>query len=144
MQLQGKIMNQTWENGKKSNFEPHLGPLWPKFGPQKILSLTLPLLDVRNCCKLSLYAISWKTWENDKKPSFGPDFGLFGSNLGHQFFSYKNLASSVARYHGQLLSCTISEKTNDPILRKLSDGWMARRTDWHTDREEWFHRRLYD
>ena len=29
----------------------------------------------------------------------------------------------VTRYHGQLSSCTISEKTNDPILRKLSDGW---------------------
>ena len=35
-------------------------------------------------------------------------------------FFLKNLASSVTRYHGQLSSCTISEKTNDPILRKLS------------------------
>ena len=30
---------------------------------QKILSWVLPLLDVRNCCKLSLYAISRKTNE---------------------------------------------------------------------------------
>ena len=27
-------------------------------------------------------------------------------------------------FYGQLLSCTISEKTNDPILRELSDGRM--------------------
>ena len=25
-------------------------------------------------------------------------------------------------YHGHLKSCTTSEETNDPILRKLSDG----------------------
>ena len=31
---------------------------------------------------------------------------------------FSNLASSVTRYHGQLLSCAIPEKTNDPILRK--------------------------
>ena len=39
------------------------------------------------------------------------------------FFFFKNLASSVTRYHGQLSSCTISEKTNDPILRKRTDRW---------------------
>ena len=42
-------------------------------------------------------------------------------------FFFKNLASSVTKYHGQLSSCTISEKTNDPILRKLdgqTDGQM--------------------
>ena len=30
-------MNQTWENGKKSNFGPDFGLLWPKFGPQTFL-----------------------------------------------------------------------------------------------------------
>ena len=34
------------------------------------------------------------------------------------------MALSVTRYFGQLSSCTIPEKTNDPILRKLSDGWI--------------------
>ena len=34
-------------------------------------------------------------------------------------FFCKNLALSVTRYHGQLLPCTITEKTIDPILRKL-------------------------
>ena len=45
-------------------------------------------------------------------------------------FFLKNLESSVTRYHGQLLSCIISEKNNDPILKKLCDRWM----DKHTDR----------
>ena len=45
-----------------------------------------------------------------KKPSFGPDFGPFGPNSGRQFFFLKNLALPVTRYHGQLPSCTISEK----------------------------------
>ena len=26
-------MNQTWENGKKPNFGPDVGPFCPKFGP---------------------------------------------------------------------------------------------------------------
>ena len=38
-------------------------------------------------------------------------------------FFFKNLALSVTRYHGQLSSCSISEKTNDPILKKIINGW---------------------
>ena len=41
--------------------------------------------------------------------------------LAAKFFFSKNLAPSVTRYHGWLSSCTMSEKTNDSILRKLSD-----------------------
>ena len=48
-------------------------------------------------------------------------------------FFFKNLASSVTRYHAQLSSCTISEKTSDPILRKFSDRWMDGRTDGWMD-----------
>ena len=40
---------------------------------------------------------------------------------------------SVTRYHGQLSSRTISEKTNDPILRKLSDRQMNRQMDRRTN-----------
>ena len=32
------------------------------------------------------------------------------------------MALPVTRCHGQLSSCRISVKTNEPILRKLSDG----------------------
>ena len=73
-----------------------------------------------------------QTWENTKKPSFGPSGRQFF------FFCFKNLAPSVTRYHGQLSPCT--EKTYDPILRKLSDG----RADRQTDGQKWFHRTLSD
>ena len=43
------------------------------------------------------------------------------------------MALSVIRYHGLLSSCTVSEKTNDPSLRKRSDG----RTDGLTDGREY-------
>ena len=83
-----KVINEPnlrkWQ--KKTNFGPDFDPFWPKFSPPKFFSWVLPLLDVKHCCKLSLYAISRKTDEsnlkNGKKPSFGPDFGLFGPNLG--------------------------------------------------------------
>ena len=39
------------------------------------------------------------------------------------FFFFKNLALSVTRYHHQLSSCTILEKTSDTILRKLNEKW---------------------
>ena len=60
------------------------------------------------------------------------EFGPFGPNLRRQKKKknlLKNLAPSVTRYYGHLSSCTISEKTNDPILRELKDG----RTDGQTD-----------
>ena len=105
-------MNQTWENGKTSSFGPDFGLLRPKFGPQKLFLWALPLLDVIHCCKLSLYAISRKT--------IFLEFCLSGGNSGRHFFS-KNLAFSDTWYHGQLSSRTISEKTNDPVLKTLSD-----------------------
>ena len=72
------------------------------------------------------------TQENGEKPHFGPDF--CPSNSGRQnCFPQKNLASSVTRFHGQPLLYTISEKINDPILRKLSDGRIEGRTDKQTD-----------
>ena len=43
---------------------------------------------------------------------------------------HKTRAPSVIRYQGQLSSWTMSEKTDDSILRKLGD----RQTDGQTDR----------
>ena len=45
------------------------------------------------------------------------------------------LASPVTRYHDQLSSCTISEKTNYSILRKFSEGGTNRQKDRLTDRQ---------
>ena len=77
-----------------------------------------------------------QTCGNGKKTSFRPDFGPFGPNSGHQNFFFKNLALSVTRDHDQLSSCTISETTNDSILRKLSDGWTDGWTDRWTDKSD--------
>ena len=121
--------------------------MWPKFGPQILFLWVLSLLDVRHCCKLSLYAIPRKTnypnQGNSEKPQFGPNLGLLGPNLGRHHFFLRNLASSVTRYYGQLLLCTISEKTNDPILRKCIDRWTDKQPD-ETDGREGFHRTLSD
>ena len=62
-----------------------------------------------------------QTQENGEETHFGPDLGPLGADSGRQFF-FKNMASLVTRYHGQLSSCTLLEKNNHPILRKFSEG----------------------
>ena len=57
-----------------------------------------------------------QTWENGKKQVSGLSLASLAQIPPRpQFFS-------VTRYHGQLSSCTTSEKNNDPILRKRTDG----------------------
>ena len=75
-----------------------------------------------------------ETQENGQKPHFGPDLGPLGPNSGRQISFFKNLASSVTRYHGQLSSSKISERTNDSMLRKISDGRTDRQADKLTNR----------
>ena len=120
-----KTNEKNLRKWQKTLFQAWFWLLWPKFGPKNFFSWILSLLDVRHCCKLSAYVISGKTKEQYlrkwQRPSFGSNFGPLGPNSGCHFFP-KNLVLSATRCHGQLSSCTISEKTNDPILRKLSDG----------------------
>ena len=141
-------MKQTWENGKKTNFRPNFDLFSPNLGPKIFFGKFYPyyMLDfvASYHCMQFHGKLMIQTRENDKKPHLGPNFGPLGSNPGHQFSFFFNLALSVTRYHSRLLSCTISEKTNDPILRKFSDGWMGRWTDRQTDGREWFHRTLSD
>ena len=62
----------------------------------------------------------------------GPILALW-PKFGPPKIFLKNLARSVTGYHGQLSLCTISEKTNDPIMKKVSDGRTGL-TDRQTDR----------
>ena len=66
-----------------------------------------------------------QTWEKGKnlvlEPILNP-LTQIRAAIFFFFFPFKNLALSVTRHLVQLLSGTISEKTNDPILRKPSDG----------------------
>ena len=123
-------MNQTWENGKKNpNLGPNFGPFAPNLGPQIFFRWVLPLLVVGHCRKLSMYAIPTKTYDPNSR-KWQKNWAQIWATIF--FFFFKNLVSSVTRYHGQLSSCKISEKTNDPIL--MTDGRMDGRTDGRTDR----------
>ena len=76
-----------------------------------------------------------QTQENSEKTHFWPKLGFLYST-----FFKKNLTSSVTRYHGELLSSTKSEKNNDPILRKLSDGRKDGRTKGQTAKSDFIGR----
>ena len=103
---------------------------------QKNFFVDLPVLDVRHCCKLSLYAISKKTNEPNlrkwQKNQFWVQFWHIQPKFGPPIF-FSKIWLSVARCYGHLSSCTISKQTNNPILRKLSDGRTDRLVDG-TDR----------
>ena len=105
---------------KKLALGPILAPLAHIWTPNFFLWI-LPLLDVIHYCKLSLYAISRKTNEPNlrkwQKTQFQAQLWPIWPTFGPPKLFFKNLASSVTRYHGQQSSCKISEKTKDPFLR---------------------------
>ena len=54
-----------------------------------------------------------QTQKNGEKLHFVSDLRPLNSKSDrHFFFPFRNLAFSVTRYHDQVSSCTISEKTN--------------------------------
>ena len=124
MQFKGKLMNKTWENDKKPSFRPNFGPLDSHLGSKFFFVDLISILDVRHCCKLSLYTISRKTNEQNlrkwQKPNFGPDFDLFSSNSGRQSFLKKiwlRQSLDITSYH----HVQYQERTNNPILR----NWLT-------------------
>ena len=131
-------MNQTWENGKKTYFGPGFSLLWPEVGSQ--FFFFVGFTRCYTLCQLSLHASSRKTNEPNRRKWQKTSFWAWVWPIWPQFrlpiffFPKKNLALSVTRCHGQLSSSTTSEKTNNPILRKFSDGRI--------DRQQWFHRML--
>ena len=56
-------MNQTWENGKKSNLGPNFGLFGPHLHPKTFFRIQFQE-------KLMI-----QTQENDEKAHFGPDVG---------------------------------------------------------------------
>ena len=91
-------------------------------------------------CILFQEKLKNQTWENGKKKL------ILGLTLAHLakfglqffFFIFKNLASSVTRYHSQLLS-----------LHNIRKNWWFNLeknlvTDGQMDGWEWFHRTLSD
>ena len=98
VQYQGNIMMQPRENGKNSNFRPNLEP--PKF-----FSWVLLLLTVKQCSKLSSYAISSKTnkqnLKNDKNLILGHIRAKFAPPPPPHFFAILPLLVTdiVPSYH---------------------------------------------
>ena len=88
-----------------------------------------------------------QTWENGKKPNLDLILANLAQIMAAKLFFAKS-GSSVTRCHGQFSSCTTSEKTIDPIFRKLSDGradgHTEGQTEGQTDGQEWFHTTLSD
>ena len=109
-----KLMHQTWENGKKPNFEPKFG--LPIFFSWIYLYCMLDIVASYHCIQFQ-QKVTNQTWENDKKPSFKTDFGPFGSNLGPKIFSWI-LTLRHVRHCCKLSLYPISRKTNEPNLRK--------------------------
>ena len=58
--ISSKIDMPNLREQQKAYFRNNFGSFGPDFGP-KFFSQVLPLLHLRHCCKLSLYAISRKT-----------------------------------------------------------------------------------
>ena len=105
-----------------------LAQIWvPNF-----FSWVFPLLDIRHCCKLSLYAATRTTnnWNSTKSRKTS-----FWASLRPLIFLLKNMASSVTRYQGHppIIMCNIRKKTNDPNLRKFSDRWTDGQTNNQKD-----------
>ena len=81
MQMQGKLMNQTWKNAKKPSFGPNFGPFVSNLPPLEFFSgfylgYMLGINANYHCMQFQGKQMN-QTWENSRKPSCGPDFGLF-------------------------------------------------------------------
>ena len=111
----------------------------------KFFSQTFPLLDVRHCCKLSLYPISRKTNEPNmrkrgkKQTSFRAHFSLFWPKFGHQkkfcaFYLYLMLCIVASyqcmQFQGKLMQKKLEKITTKlvlgPIFAPLSQSWAQK------------------
>ena len=123
--FKGKLMNKTWENSKIPSFRPNFSHFLSKFSPQIFFSWVSPLLEVRNSCGLSLYAISTKKvnqmWKNSEKTSFRPNFGQnFSSKkfLFQGFYLYLTLYI-VGGYHCMLFPGKLINQTSENVKKNL-------------------------
>ena len=109
----------------------------------KVFSWILLLIDIRYCRKLSSYSVSRKTYDPNStkwgKTLLWAWFTHVGPTLVPPFLFFKNMVSSVTRYHGQLSSCKISENKQKKAMiqywkKLLTKGWKDGPTDTQTDR----------
>ena len=81
MKLQGKVMNQIWENGWNPSFGPGSDPKYFYCGYYFYYMLGI----VASYHYMQFQGkLMNQIWENDKNSSFGTDFCPFCPNLGRQ------------------------------------------------------------
>ena len=78
VQYQWKLIMQSWEKGKKTNFGT-------KFGGPNFFLWVLPLLDVRHCHKLSSYSILRKTYDPNSRKWWKASFWDWCRPIGPKF-----------------------------------------------------------
>ena len=112
-------------------------PVWHKSGTPNLFSWFLTVLDVRNFCKLSLYAISRKVYDPNSrkgwKTSFWARFRPTGPKFGCQFFFFKI-------WLRQSLDIMFSYRHVKYQNKLMIQSWEI--SDGRMDRREWFHRTL--
>ena len=90
MQFKEKLITQTWNNGKKTNFRPDFCLLEPDLGPPNFfgefnLYYYLPI--VPNYHPMLFQGkLTNQTWDNGKNPSFGSDFDTFWPKFSPKVF----------------------------------------------------------
>ena len=133
-QLAKKTKNIFFENFENFNF---FWPFFALFGKIRIFPKNLirpffaPYIPLTSCKKSekSNDVILKKKFKN---LIFGPFLALFGQIR----IFMKNRAPSLFIIYGPLTSWKKSEKSNEPILRKVRDGRTDWLTDWRTDRSD--------
>ena len=117
-QFKGTIMNQTQENCKKTIWA-RFWLVWHKlFFHRFYFYQMLDIVGSYHCMQFQGKPII-QTQEDGEKLYFGPVGRKFGAAIFFVFFCFLFFQKFgfVTRYHGRLSSCTISEKTNDLILK---------------------------
>ena len=134
-------MTQFWEIIEKVQFWAILGPFcpiwakpdfsqtcgWYPVTPHHMMLTFRPFLAKTNDSILRNY----------RKSPFSGHFGHFLPKFGQTRFFPQNRALSLLIIYGPLTSNKKSEKTNEPILRRV-----RYRQDWQTDRRTLIHRTL--
>ena len=139
MQFKGKLMNQTWENGEKPNFRPHLNPFGPNLPPPQFFFhgfyLYLMLDIIVSCNRLEFQEKPMiQIQENGEKSHFGSDLGPLGPNSVRQDFFSKIwlrqlLDIMVSYYHVQCQKKLVIQSWENLV----TDGQTDRRTDCQTN-----------
>ena len=142
MQFKGKLMNWTWENGKKSNFGPDFGSFGLNFGHHIFFFKNLVLSVTRYNGQLSLRTISGKNndliltnlvtdrrtdgrdwfhrmlrdWRQASKIKMYQPFGLWGSD------GYVEISEKLDG-HGQLVEWKLFSSFKS-LARKKTTTWQ--------------------